>query len=95
MLNKIGDDDDLHEALELMQGGGGLFAPDLTNLELSDSVEAPIKEWLLTGPARLGDQRCVGWRVDAQPCCASVLGGARASLTPLRHLWCVWWWVRV
>ena len=62
VLDKIGDDDDLHEALELMQGGGGLFAPDLTNLELSDKVEAPIKEWLLTGPARLGDQRCVrGW----------------------------------
>ena len=74
------DDDDLSEALELIQLSGGLFAPDLTELELSQDVEAPIKEWLLTGPARLGDQKCVARPLSWNPACMCVCSLIRGVL---------------
>lgn len=80
------DDDDLSEALELIQLSGGLFAPDLTELELSQDVEAPIKEWLLTGPARLGDQKCVARPLSWNPACMCVCAHCYAGCFARVHV---------
>jgi len=60
LLNKIrdrgGSEEIITEVMDLMQRDHSLFMPDLSELD-SGGVDASIREWLLHGPARLGDHK--------------------------------------